>query len=313
MSIPARFSYAQILCFVAIVDAGSLAQAGRLLGMSTSGVSRTLSRLEEAYGVKLLHRSTHALSLTDEGERLIGLARDAVQSAAEVEAAFNEAGGEMEGGRVRISAPTAFVRTTLLPLVPAFMDRFPLITLDFRCSDQLADLADAGIDLALRAGDLAGTPGYIQQHVAHFRWVTCAAPAYLEAHGVPDTPQDLQAHRLIGFRNQRTGAVDPWRYRQALPLEPGADRWAPRTAIELDDAQSAFDVARGGGGIVWAPDWLAAQALESGEVVRILQDWETLTSPLSLIRRDRRLTPKRISIVIQWLKAALLNASSAPA
>lgn len=291
-------SLIQLRCFLAVIDAGSFAEAGRRLGMTTSGISKTVSRLEAGHGLRLLHRSTHALSPTEAGERLIGVARAALRSVEDAEALLGELAGSAAAGRVRISAPTAFVRTCLVPILPGFLASHPDILLDLRASDTTVDLADAGIDLAIRSGSLDGLPGHIRLPWFVFPWVACATPGYLAQRGVPATPADLGTHDLIGFRNTRTGLVEPWRLRDCnLIASP------PSWRLVLDDAEAAWCAVLAGVGIAWAPRWLAANSLCSGAVVEALRPWRGANTPMSILRRDRSLVPDRVQAVIGFLQS----------
>ena len=289
-------SLIQLRCFVAVIEAGSFAEAGRALGMTTSGVSKTISRLEAAHGISLIYRSTHALSPTEAGEHLLGPARTALLSVSEAEARLTDLAGNAAAGRVRISAPTAFVRTCIIPLLPSFLAEHPDILLDLRATDATVDLAEGGIDLALRTGSLDGLPGHVRQTWFSFPWVACAAPDYLARRGVPCSPPDLAGHDLIGFRNTRTGLVEGWRLRgQPPPVWP----WR----LVLDDAEAAWRAALAGIGIAWAPRWLAAGALASGEATEVLQDWRGPPSVMSILRRDRKLMPRRVQTVAAFLRS----------
>jgi DNA-binding transcriptional LysR family regulator len=313
MSTPvSALSLQQLLCFVAVVDTGSFAEAGRQLGLSTSGVSKALTRFEAVHGLKLFHRSTHALSLTEEGENLLGLAREAVGSMGRLEESLHVSAARSGAGRVRISAPTAFVRSCLVPLVPRLLAEQPGIFLDLRASDRMIDLAEEGVDLVLRTGAIDGVHGHAQQVLFRFSWVTCASPDYLLRRGTPSTPADLAGHDLVGFRNQRTGTVDPWRFREnevGQSATPGG-RWMPDVRIALDDADAAFAAVIAGVGIAWAPEWLARPYLRSRAVVEVLGDWRHAGVPMSILRRDRRHTPERIERVIAFLRVSAAEMSS---
>lgn len=305
MSTPvSAVSFPQLRCFIAVVDAGSFAGAGRQLGMTTSGVSKTIARFEAEIGMKLLHRSTHALSLTAEGEHLIEPAREAVGSIGRLEESLHLSAARSGAGRVRVSAPTAFVRSCLVPLVPLLLAEQPGMLLDLRATDRMIDLADEGVDLALRTGEIDSVHGHAQQVLFRFSWVTCASPDYVTRRGMPLTPVDLAGHDLIGFRNQRTGIVDAWRFRENEGSEPAmaGGRRTPQVRIVLDDADAAFAAAIAGVGIAWAPEWLARPFLRSGAVVEVLGDWRHAGVPVSILRRDRRHTPERIERVIAFLK-----------
>ena len=294
-------SLAQLRCFVAIVDAGSLARAGRHLGMSTASISKAIGRLEKASGVKLLHRSTHALSLTQDGQRLIDPAREVVQAAGVFS---RSAGAQTEGnagGWVRLSAPVGFTRDVLTPLLPRFCRDNPSIRLDIRATNALVDLAREGVDLAIRSGSLERVPGHLQTPWFKFPWVVCASVEYLKGRQRPEQPGELTGHKLIGFRNQRTGQVRPWTFRQ-----PGKKaqviQISPDAAAIFDDGGSAWNVVVHGGGIGSAPLWLAAEDLRARRVVELFREWRDTEVPMYFLRRGRALTPKRVHTVIAYLR-----------
>lgn len=292
----------QLRCFVAIVDHGSFADAGRHLGLSTSAVSKAISGLERAHSLRLLNRSTHALSLTPEGERLVHLARDALGRFEAVETAMGDVSAGGAAGKVRVSAPTAFLGACLVPLMPSFRAAHPAILLELHGSDAMDDLADEGIDLALRTGRIDGIPGHLRQTLFHFPWVTCASPDYLSGHEVPEKPEDLARHDLIGFRNQRTGLVEPWRYVAPKRIGKEAVRWEPSPVLVLDDANAVRTAGVAGVGVIWAPNWLVAQDLRSGRLVAILADWAGEAMEMSIIRRDQDHPPERMTSVIAFLR-----------
>ncbi len=292
-------SLVQLRCFVAVVEAGSLAEAGRRLGLTVSGMSKTITRLETSTGVRLLHRSSHALSLTEAGEQLIAPARDALNGVARTEALLGELAAGGSAGRVRVSAPTAFVRTCLVPILPDFLDAHPSIRLDLRASDTIVDLAGAGVDLALRSGPLGGVPGHVGLSWFRFSWVAGASPAYLAKHGVPRKPEDLDSHELIGFRNSRTGVVEGWQLAGVTSPVPSST-WR----MVLDDGEAAWRAAIAGIGIAWAPDWLAAEALDAGTVVEVLPEWRGKPTPMSILRREGGPVPARVQAVVTFLRSS---------
>ena len=300
----ASVSLPQLLCFVTVVDAGSFAEAGRRLGMSTSGVSKTVARFEAAHGVRLLHRSTHRLSLTDEGERLIDTARATVGSVAELETALGELAGTNSVSRVRISAPVSFMQFCLAPLLPAFHAEHPDILLDLRATDRNVDLARDGIDLAIRPGPIEGVPGHLTRLLFRFSWVVCASPDYLQRRGVPQTPADLTNHDLIGFRNSRTGMVDAWQFGTDPNGRSSAGaRSMPGSRFVIDDAQAVWNAVLAGTGLAWAPDWMARDDLQLGRVVEVLRDCRGREMPVSVLRRDQPLKPKKVEKTIAFLVA----------
>ena len=293
------------MCFVRVVEAGSFAEAGRRLGMSTSGVSKAISRLEAEGGVRLLHRSTHALSLTDEGEQVLDDARDVLRGCERVGLALSQAADGGRAGRVRISAPPGFTRACLLPVLPRLLDAHPEIHVEIQASYDLIDLAEEGVDLALRTGPLAGLPGHVSQALFSSPWCAYATPGYLARRGAPLSPDELAGHDLIGFRNSGNGLVGAWRFQNpAARDEGGIVRHDPHARIVFDDGSAAYDMACNGYGIVWAPEWLALADLRRGRVVEVLKEWRSGAMLMSVVRRERRLTPQRIRTVIGFLDEA---------
>jgi DNA-binding transcriptional LysR family regulator len=294
-------SLPQLRCFVAVVDGGSLAEAGRQLGMSTASVSKAIARLEQTSGVKLLHRSTHALSLTQDGEQLVDLARDVVRAAGIFSRSARAKTQESAAGGLRVTAPVAFMRDVLTPLFAEFSLANPSIRLDLRASNELVDLAKDGVDLAIRSGSLVRVPGHLQTAWFKFPWVVCASPEYLKGRERPEQPSDLAAHKLIGFRNQRTGQVRPWWFRR--PDNAGdVIQVAPDATSIFDDGASAWKAVLHGAGILSAPLWLAADDLRAGRAVELLRDWRDADVTMNFLRRDRRLTPERVDAVITFLR-----------
>jgi DNA-binding transcriptional LysR family regulator len=306
MSTPLPLTMIQLGCFVAVAETGSFAEAGRRLGMSTSGVSKTIARLELARAVRLFNRSTHAVSLTPEGERLLPLTREAVRGVEEVDAALSIAASSGAVGRVRLSAPTAFLNACVAPLLPRFREALPHVSLDLRGSDVMVDLAQEAFDLVLRTGLIKGIPGHRQQALFSFPWVTCASPDYLARRGKPLVPADLASHDLVGFRNQRTGVVDPWRYGQRRRSEIKTIRFPPTAAIVMDDANAIVAAAVSGTGIAWAPRWLVSAALRAGALIPLLSDWTGEEMKMFVVRRVGP-APKRTEQVISFLRKHRLS------
>lgn len=292
-------SLPQLRAFVAVVEAGTLAEAGRRLGMSTASVSKTLARLEQASGVKLLHRSTHAVSLTREGEHLLELARDVLR-ASDVFVRSAHAQTRASGaGWVRVSASVALMRDVLTPLLVEFAREHPSVRLELRASNELVDLARDGIDLAIRSGPLDRVPGHIRSLWFKVPWVVCAAPRYLEERAPIQRPEDLGGHKLIAFRNPRNGQVRPWAFRKSAGA---VTHIAPDANAIYDDGSSGYAAMVLGGGIVCTPLYLAADDLRAGRVVELLRAYRDADTPVSFVRQDGRLTPARVKSLIAFLR-----------
>jgi len=290
-----EISVPQLRCFIAAVSAGSVAEAGRRLGMSAASVSKAITRLEQSAGVRLLHRSTHAMSLTPDGEALLGPAREAVRAAQ----AFEDAAAHViDGGGhgvVRLTAAVGFVRNVIVPLVGELVTLHPGLRLDVHATNEIVDLADDGIDLAIRSGSLDRIPGHLHQTWFRFPWVMCAAPSYLARRPAPRKVAELDGHDLVGFRNHRTGRIEPWPHK--------AGRYAPAPRVAFDDGDAAFSAMLAGAGIACAPLYLAAASLRNGAAGEVLATSRAGDVSVAMVRRERRLTPGRVSTLIAFLTA----------
>lgn len=288
-------SVPQLRCFLAAVDANSVAEAGRRLGMSAASVSKAITRLEEGAGVRLLHRSTHALSLTEAGEALLGPAREAVRAAAAFAETAAHASDRGDAGVVRLTASVGLVRHVLVPLLGEFARAHPEVRLDVRATNRVLDLADGGIDLAIRSGSLAGLPGHFAQPWFGAPWVICAAPSYLARRPAPRTIAELDGHDLVGFRNPQSGRIQAWPYRGGSV--------EPRARFAHDDGDAVWETMLAGAGIACAPLYLAAASLRSGTAIEVLADLRDADVGVQLVRRDRHLTPGRLTALLAFLSA----------
>jgi len=302
-------SILQLRCFIAVAESGSINKAARRIGIASPGLSRAIARLEKEVGVKVFHRSTHAVSLTEEGRDLIEPAREAVGSVSRFREAAAGKADTTGAGIVRISAPVAFARQVLCPLLPAFAAAHPAIRLDVRMTNTLVDLAEEGIDLALRAGSISRVPGHIQRSWFTFPWVVCAAPSYLARRARPEEPSHLDTHDLIGFRNGRTGQIQGWSFRS--PNAGSVGHYHPRPKFAFDDGDAGWRAVLEGAGIGCAPLWLASEALRQGRAVELLRKWRSAPVNMSILRRDR-LVPARVAKVQTFLLRNVPDLSHRP-
>ncbi|MEE2951889.1 MAG: LysR family transcriptional regulator [Pseudomonadota bacterium] len=289
----------QLLWFVRIVDAGSFSEAARRANTTTSAMSKAVSRLEEAHGSRLLNRSTHGLSLTPEGDRLLAVGQRLLEEVETAEAAFAEVGHRGGSGRVRISVAGALFRRCIMPDLPAFLREHPEIALEVEEADDFANLAQRGIDLALGTGSITGLPGHLARKICTFPWVACAAPTYLSDHGTPATPSELKAHALLGFRSPVSKQLNSWQFRDPSTGQPV--RHSPRPRHISDDPDSTWDMILAGLGIGYGPAFMGKAEWHDGRVVEVLRDWRAEEAPLYIVRLHKRHTPRRIELVQDFL------------
>lgn len=295
-------SLLNILHLVRVVDAGSFSEAARRSGATTSALSKAVTRLEQAHGVKLLHRTTHAISLTPDGEKLIEGARHLLREAEQLQGMLDHTGSGAAAGRVRLSAPGPLMRACLSPQLPGLLRAHPQIELDLKVDDAQLDLAAESVDVAIRIGSSDGQPGLVTRRLMSFPWVLCASPAYLEAMGSLDSPSDLARHHQIGFRDAGSGLLMTWQFK-----DPGTDeavRHVPRNRLVVEDMTTIWAMVAGGLGTAWLPAWCGLDDLRAGRVVELLRHWRIAETAIHAALLDRRLTPQRTRGVLDSLAQA---------
>ncbi len=287
--------------FVSVIEAGSFAEAARRAGTTTSAMSKSIARFERTHGVRLLHRTTHSIALTDEGDRLVDEAKLLFENLEKVEASLADIATGRGAGRVRITAPASFARACIMPRLPDFLRDNPTLQIEIKFRNEILDLAAEGVDLAIRSGTLNRLPGHQARKLFTFPWIACASPAYLAARGTPTSPDDLAKHAHIGFRNPATGQVLSWRF--ANLVGKTIVRFTPKATHIFDDAHSSVSLVREGFGIGWGPAWIVAEELKHGRLVEILRDRRVPEEPLWMVRTSSRQAPQRTLRTIRFIES----------
>lgn len=287
----------ELRLLVAILDGGSLAEAGRRLRLSPPAVTRALAALEERLGIRLLERTTRRAVPTEAGLHLAGHARRLLADYAE---AMAEAAGEGAAprGRLRIAAPLVFGRRHVAPIVTDFLDAQPAVSAELVLSDRSVDLLEERMDVALRIGVLVEST-LVARRVGQLRRVVVACPDYLARRGTPARPEELAAHETVLFAG--LGADPVWRF----PLPGGAAgeqevavRIAPRFTVT--QAEAAVAAACAGRGVVRALSYQVAEELAEGRLVRILAAWEPPPVPVHLVFPSARLMAPRLRAFLDF-------------
>lgn len=287
--------------FVTVAEAGSLSAAGRGLGMPLATVSRRLSDLERHLGTRLFNRSTRRLELTEAGRSYLAACRRILE---EIEEAEQSAAGEYSQarGELVVTAPIVFGRLHVLPVVVDFLAAYPEVDVRLTQSDTLRRLVEEHIDLAVRIGHLPDS-SMVATRVGSIRRVACASPAYLEAHGEPMTLQELSAHHCVTV--ERLALPAAWTFMEgqreiAVPV---------RSRLTINTAEAAIDAAVAGVGIARVLSYQVADAVRSGVLRLILEDFEPEPWPVSLVHTGRGLLPLKLRAFLDFaaprLKARL--------
>lgn len=251
--------------FVNVVESGSFSGAARTLALSKSAVSKTVSRLEESLGTRLLNRTTRKLSLTEAGRAYYEGCRRMLNEAESANQAVHRL-TDAPRGTLRVNLPMSFGILQVAPLLPAFLERYPEIDLDAAFEDRVVDLVEDGYDMAVRVGVLADS-SLIARRLAPNRRVLCAAPSYLEQHGTPQSPEALAAHSCLLYSYQASG--DTWRLYG--PEGERSVRVSGRLRLNNGDAIRCAAVA--GLGIAYLPTFMVGPDLQAGRLVAVLSEW----------------------------------------
>lgn len=294
-----KSSLEELIAFRAIVDTGSITAAAEQLGQTTSGVSRTLARLEEKLDTTLLRRTTRRISLTDEGELLLAHAR-------RILAAMDEAEDQLArrrqtpSGRLRINAASPFMLHVLVPRIDAFRRAFPAIDLELNSDDLIIDLLEEDTDVAIRIGPLRDSTLTARALGGSGRRIL-ASPEYLARHGTPARVEDLAAHTLLGF-SQRD-SLNQWPLRHA-----DGDSLHIRAQLHASSGETLRQLALEGAGIVCLADFMTEADRARGDFMQVLaaDTLDTRQAIHAVYYRNTALSA-RVGCFLDWLAVELLK------
>lgn len=279
---------------LAVADAGSFVGAARVMQRHPTVISKRIAALENRLGVRLIERTTRQLRLTECGSKLVERLRSAASliDAAQQEASF---GASEIGGNLRLSFPGAMGRMWIAPLLPEFLNLYPALHVEADFSDRYVDIVGEGFDAALRVGKLADNR-LIARKIGDHKRILCASPDYLERHGTPVDAADLALRQCLEFTALPT--FPHW------TLSNGAHKETVTTRAQLrsSDSVALLEAARSGIGILGAGEWLAANDIAAGTLVRVLPDWSFDTDGgIYLVRPSVRHPPARTEAFAAWL------------
>jgi DNA-binding transcriptional LysR family regulator len=281
-----------VAVFVEVADHGSFAEAARRLGRSPAAVTRAVAELEARLGVRLLTRTTRAVSTTEAGERFLGGAKRVLADLDEIErAAAGE--GTAPRGELRLTAPILFGRLHVLPIVTEFLDRFPDVRVALTLIDRPVDLVEEGLDVAVRIGALAESSA-VATRVGAVRRIVVASPDYLAQRGTPQVPADLQAHAVVAFSG--IAGVEHWVFRVAA----GDASVAIRPRLVVTTAEAAIDAAKAGFGITRVLSYQAAEDVARGSLLRVLPAYEGDDVPIHLVYPGGRHPPPKLRAFLDF-------------
>lgn len=284
--------FSAIPVFVAVVEKGKFSAAAQSLGVSKSAVSKRINQLENHLGVRLLHRTTRKLSLTEAGARYYEHAAKALRAASKAEDAVTELQGEPQG-KLKISSPMSFGRLHVAPLIPRFLQRYPKLQIDLVMDDKNIDLVAVGVDVAIRAGDMPNST-LIARKLAPLRQVLCACPSYIERYGMPVTPSELCNHNCILF--SYSGDANEW----ALNKDGQSEVVMVSGSYRVNNSEAILEALLDGIGIGRLPTFVAGPDLKAGNLVRVLDSYHLPNHTFYAVFPEREYMPAKVRAFLDF-------------
>ncbi|WP_372740505.1 LysR family transcriptional regulator [Neptunomonas sp.] len=269
--------------FIRVAATHNISQAGSELGLSPAVASAHINKLEEGLGVRLIHRTTRKVSLTEEGKGFLPHAEE-VLSSVEAARASVGVGKGLPSGTLRVSASASFGRMHLVPALNGFLSSYPDLNVDLRLSDSIIDMVEGGFDIAIRIAELKDST-LIARKLASDNRIVCASPGYLAKYGEPESPEDLINHRCITLMG-----LEHWRF----DTPGGQLTIKAKGSFRTDNGEAVRDACAGGLGIGIGSTWNIYQQLQTGELVQVLQDYPLMsdTAVWAVYPSSRLLAPK---------------------
>ncbi|RWU21135.1 LysR family transcriptional regulator [Pseudomonas alkylphenolica] len=285
----------ELAFFTQLVKVGSLAATARELNLTPPAVSKRLAQLEQRLGVRLLNRTTRSISLTAEGETYLINAQRILGEIEEMEQQVSSSRAAPKG-LLRVNAPLGFGRTHVGPAISSFARRYPEVEVQLQLTDRPINLPDDAIDVAIRFGELPDSR-LIARKIAANRRRLCAAPAYLQAFGCPQTPRELLQHNCIVLR-QNDAAFGSWR----LSRGKQSESVKVRGTLSTNDGEVALNWALDGQGILMRAEWNLADHLRSGRLVEVLSDYHTPPADIYAVYLERLNLSAKVAFFIEHLR-----------
>lgn len=286
-----------IKVFCRVVEAGTFSRAADLLDIPKSTVTKLVQELEAHLQLKLLHRTTRRVTVTMEGAAYYERTNKLLHELEDIESNISNE-QRTPRGRLKVDMASAIANFILLPALPAFIQQYPEIQLELGVSDTNIDLLTDNVDCVIRGGELSDT-SLIAKRIAELKFVTCAAPTYLQQHGTPQTPDELGAkHRIIYYRSRKTNRVMPLRFsnkQQSMEIQQQGSQ------LSVNDSTAQLTATLSGLGVSQLPLFMAQPYIDNGQLQLIMTDWQRAAFPLYLIYPQERHLSGRLRAFANWV------------
>lgn len=285
--------------FVRVVESGGFTRAASLMQLPRSSVSSAVKALEARVGARLLYRTTRRVSLTHEGQAFYERCVRLLADYEEAEALFRQDASQPRG-RVRANVPGRMGRLLFAPALPDFLARYPDIEVELGSTDRAVDLVQEGVDCAVRVGPLSDS-SLIARRVGDLRLINCASPAYVRAHGAPQSVEDLGRHYAVNYASPSTGRIEDWEY-----VERGEARFAPmRARVTVNSAEAYIACCLAGLGLIQIPAYDVRHHVEAAELLDLAPGLRAAPMPLTILYPHRQHLSHRVQVFVDWAEALL--------
>ncbi len=294
----------QLVCmrsFVRVADLHSFTRAADALGISRAVVSTHVAELERHLRCQLFHRTTRRVGLTSDGAEYLGRCQRIL---AELEAADETLRRTRLSpqGRLRVDVPVVFGRALLIPALPKFTARYPDLQLEVQFNDRVIDLIAEEVDLVVRVGAVR-EPHLVARRVVTTRLLTCAAPEYLRAHGVPAEPEELRRHQLVGHLAAGSRRARKWQFQRGALRK----QLSLTFSVAFNSVEAQIMAAIRNAGIVQTMDLVVAEALATGRLEVVLREWSAPGAPISVVCRSALRDSAKIRVFADFATELLLQ------
>ncbi|MCD9005076.1 LysR family transcriptional regulator [Luteimonas sp. XNQY3] len=283
--------------FVHAAEQRSFVEAGRVLGVSAAAVGKSIVRLERGLGVRLFHRSTRSVTLTDAGRMFLLRCRRILAEADAAQAELSAQRASVQG-RLRISLP--LVSEPLLPMLADFMAAYPDVVLDLDFTDRVVDVIEEGFDAVLRVGEPSDSR-LAARYIGRFQRRLVASPDYLRARGTPQTPADIAGHVCLQYRYPSTGRLETW------PLRDAPEQFRIPESMVCNNVETRVCFAIRGRGIAYVPDYSARAALQDGRLVTVLDAHLDAAGNFHLLWPSGRHVLPKLRVFIDFVSTRLMD------
>ena len=287
-----------VVSFAKVVETGSFSRAAELLGVSKSAISKQVAALEASLGVCLLERTTRQLRVTTEGQALY---EQCAQLQEQLQSIRSQAQGlrDQPQGLLRIAAPALFGKTVLAAVMPEFLRRYPEIRVELSVSEKIEDFFAGGFDIGIRIGEQHDAT-LAQQTLGMTESCLCATPAYLEENSLPLVPQDLSKHNCLLWQPRERMVWREW----LLDKGGKTHRVTVRGNFVSNDSLALREAALNHAGIALLPVYAIQQDLQTGKLIRVMEDYQALTFPLTLVYSHRQALSPKLRVFIEFVREA---------